>query len=170
MKKERLQAGYLGWIRTAEINYHLRRVAVSGSFRVSKDNKYNLLKIFDLDREVISIWSFHGFVFSFSVSLKLLQWEREEIENERDRIFASCYGKLTTSGLCSFEFVPILHATLLHVLCVISLSLTGTSIARKFSPGFTLSSSKVNVASRVLGALNSSFSIWPMSRLGKTIP
>ena len=55
MKKERLQAGYLGLIDTAEINYHLRRVAVSGSFRVSKDNKYNLLKIFDLDREVISI-------------------------------------------------------------------------------------------------------------------
>ena len=92
----------------------------------------------------------------FSESLKLLQSAREEIENERDRIFASCYGKLTTSGLCSFEFVPILHTTLLHVLCVISLSLTGTSIARKFSPGFTLSSSKVNVASRVLGALNSS--------------
>ena len=78
----------------------------------------------------------------------LLQREWEEIENERNRIFAFCYGKLTTSGLCSFEFVPILHAILLHVLCVISLSLTGTSIARKFSPGFTLSSSKVNVASR----------------------
>ena len=49
MKKERLQAGYRGLkMCTAEINYHLRRVAVSGSFRVSKDNKYNLLKIFDL--------------------------------------------------------------------------------------------------------------------------
>ena len=127
------------------------------------------MKTFIFDPEVISVWSFFPMAWSFLFSelLKLLQWEWEEIENERDRLFAFCYGKVIISGLCSVEFVPILHAILLHVLCVISLSLTGTSIARKCSPGFTLSSSKVNVASRVLGGLYSSRFIWPMSRLGK---
>ena len=95
---------------------------------------------------------------------------REKQKRIKTEVFAFCYGKLTISGLCSFEFVPILQAILPHVLSVISLSLTGTSIARKFSPCLTLSSSKVNVASRVLGGLNSSRFIWPMSRLGKTIP
>jgi hypothetical protein len=47
-----------------------------------------------------------------------------------------------------------LHAISPQVLPVISLSFTGTSIARKFSRGFTLLSAKENVASNVFGGAN----------------
>jgi hypothetical protein len=54
------------------------------------------------------------------------------------------YQKLITSGTPPGEFSCILNSG--AVLSVISLSLTGTSIARNFSPGFIGLPSKIKVA------------------------
>jgi hypothetical protein len=57
-------------------------------------------------------------------------------------------GKGTTTGARDLSFIPIFHCGVVEV--VISLSFTGTNIARKRCPSGTLPSSNENVASSLL--------------------